>query len=166
MNQRGEIMILTTWILSTIIFFKNSQHARTQIKFSVLQCWILKFYCKLQTTFQLLYNCNIATSNSSGVKLICRQFVDLKRSKKDNTTSFDEKGLPASIESKFRFLQVNQHLELIQIDKIVGLLLDEKLQKQVPNLQILSPSKTWSVAETRVACLISRGLLNCRDMAW
>ena len=106
-NQRGEIMILTTWILSTIIFFKNSQHARTQIKFSVLQCWILKFYCKLQTTFQLLYNCNIATSNSSGVKLICRQFVDLKRSKKDNTTSFDEKGLPASIESKFRFLQVN-----------------------------------------------------------
>ena len=106
-NQRGEIMILATWILSTIIFFKNSQHARTQIKFSVLQCWILKFYCKLQTTFQLLYNCNIATSNSSGVKLICRQFVDLKRSKKDNTTSFDEKGLPASIERKFRFLQVN-----------------------------------------------------------
>ena len=100
-------MIFATWILSTIIFFKNSQHARTQIKFSVLQCWILKFYCKLQTTFQLLYNCNIATSNSSGVKLICRQFVDLKRSKKDNTTSFDEKGLPASIESKFRFLQVN-----------------------------------------------------------
>ena len=106
-NQRGEIMILATWILSTIIFLKNSQHARTQIKFSVLQCWILKFYCKLQTTFQLLYNCNIVTSNSSGVKLICRQFVDLKRSKKDNTTSFDEKGLPASIESKFRFLQVN-----------------------------------------------------------
>jgi len=41
------------------------------------------------------------------VKLISRQFVDLKRSKKDNTTSFDEKGLLASIESKFRFLQVN-----------------------------------------------------------
>ena len=41
------------------------------------------------------------------MKLISRQFVDLKRSKKDNTTSFDEKGLPASIERKFRFLQVN-----------------------------------------------------------